>query len=448
MVAGEASKRICVIGAGPCGLTTLKNLRAEGFSDIVCYEAAQDIGGNWLYSAESGHSSVYASTHLISSKKLSQFEDFPMPAHYPDFPSHREMLAYFRSYAVATGALPFIRFGKRVTSAKRNADGRWQIECESGQEKGTDIFDYLFVCTGHHSDPVLPAEANHFTGQSIHSHDYKTAKPFEDARVLVVGGGNSACDIAVDVSRVAAKTAISMRRGYHIIPKLVFGMPVDIAYRKLRRLPKPLRQWLLDNLLRLMVGPWERYGLPEPERKVLEMHPTLNSDVLLKIRHGDILPRSGIKEIRQKHVVFADGSTEEFDGIIWATGYRTSFPFFESAFIDWREALRLPLYLKMMLADVPNLYFIGLFQPIGCIWTLADLQARIAALEIAGRLSRPTDIAARIAHEMTHAHWRFEERPRHAAEVDYHDFRKELLRTIAHATPPSRYNQSDSREVA
>ncbi len=138
-----------------------------------------------------------------------------------------------------------------------------------------------------------------------------------------------------------------------------------------------------------------------------------------------------------RDVVFADGKREAFDTIIWATGYRMRFPFFDAGFIDWEEALALPLYLKMMVADAPNLYFIGLFQPIGCIWTLADFQAEIAALQIAGRLARPADIAARIEYEKRHPHWPFEKRPRHAVEVDYYDFERSLLRELkgARANP-------------
>jgi cation diffusion facilitator CzcD-associated flavoprotein CzcO len=248
---------------------------------------------------------------------------------------------------------------------------------------------------------------------------------------LVVGGGNSACDIAVDLSRVTAFTALSMRRGYHIVPKLVFGMTVDVAYRRLRHLPKFLRQFFLGLGLKIVIGRWDRYGLEAPARPIMEMHPTLNSDVLLSLRHGRIAPRRGIERLEGRRVSFTDGQSEEFDTIIWATGYRTSFPFFDPAFIDWRETLNLPLYLKMMPADCPSLYFIGLFQPIGCIWNLADHQAHIAALHLSGALERPRDLAKKIAQAKPH--WHFEDRPRHQAEVDFHQFRKELLRELKSA---------------
>jgi cation diffusion facilitator CzcD-associated flavoprotein CzcO len=280
---------------------------------------------------------------------------------------------------------------------------------------------------------VIPSYPGEFSGTMLHSHAYKRADPFRGQRVLVVGAGNSACDLAVDISRVAARTALSMRHGQHIIPKLVFGTPVDIAYRRLRHLPKSIRRFVLEQGLKLLIGRWERYGLEPPSNRLMEMHPTLSTDVLTQIRHGRIVPRRGIERFDGQAIIFADGKREEFDTVIWATGYRTVFPFFDRSFIDWSQARRLPLYLKMMMADVSDLYFIGLFQPLGCIWTLADYQARIAAAQIAGRLARPADIAERIEREMAHPHWRFQDHPRHQGEVDYYDFRRSLIAELRRA---------------
>ena len=423
--------RICIIGAGPSGLATIKNLRAMGLENLVCYEAQGQVGGNWVYKDEAGHPSVYQSTHIISSKKLSSFDDFPMPADYPDFPSHRQILSYFEAYADHFGLRDPIRFNTKVEHAARLDSGRWRI-ATMGPEGGNETeFDHLIVCSGHHWSPYTPDCPGIFSGVQIHSHDYRKAKPFEGKRVLVVGGGNSACDIAVDTSRVSGKTAISLRRGYYIIPKIVLGRPVDVMYERLTPFPKRLRQIILRLGIRLAVGRYKHYGLAEPEARVMEMHPTLNSEILYQIRHGNVLVRKGIESLDGATVHFTDGTRDDYDVIVWATGYRTAFPFFDPDFIDWEEALDIPLYLKMMPADVPNLHFIGLFQPIGCIWTLADLQARIAALQIAGKLDRPADIKARIENEIRSPHWRFERTARHAVEVDYHAFKGELQRELA-----------------
>ncbi len=253
-MAGAGQPRICVIGAGPSGLTTLKNLRQAGLANVVCHEASGTIGGNWAYTEAAGHSSVYACTFLISSKKLSQFEDYPMPDCYPDFCSHAQVLAYFESYARHFEVLPFIRFRTKVCHAAREPDGSWRLRIAGPDGESEQRYDVLLVCTGHHSDPVVPRYPGEFLGTMLHSHSFKTATPFRGQRVLVVGAGNSACDVAVDISRVAARTALSMRHGQHIIPKIVFGMPVDVVYRRLRHLPKPIRRFVLEQGLRLVIG--------------------------------------------------------------------------------------------------------------------------------------------------------------------------------------------------
>ncbi len=426
--------KIAIIGAGPSGLTTIKTLVEAGLGDVTCFEAQGEVGGNWVYRDTTGHASVYETTHIISSKRLSHYSDFPMPVGYPDFPSHRQLLAYFEAYAAQFGLDRFIRFSTRVVHAAAIAGDRWRLTLEGPDGRSEAVFDRLVVCSGHHWDPQIPDYPGTFDGRLMHAHDYRRAEPFRDQRVLVVGGGNSACDIAVALSRVASLTAISMRRGYHIVPKIVFGMPIDIAYRRLRHIPKWPRQRLLALLLKLVVGPYKRYGLPEPDRRVLEMHPTLNSELLDRLRHGTIAPRPGIAAFDGPAVRFVDGTVEGFDTVIFATGYRTRFPFFDAGLFDFATALDVPLYLKMMPADFPTLDFVGLFQPIGCIWPLAELQARIVALQATGKLARPADLAARIAHEASHPHWQFERTPRHAIEIDVYDFEKALRKELAAAS--------------
>jgi hypothetical protein len=289
------------------------------------------------------------------------------------------------------------------------------------------------VCSGHHREPIRPEYPGQFSGEVLHSSGYRRPDRFRDKRVLVVGGGNSAADISVDIARVAQKTCISMRRGYHIVPKVMFGRPSDVLYARLRRtfpMPRALLQRLIGAAVRLVVGPMEKYGLQRPEGRLLEMHPTLSSDILSALRDGRVLPRVGIRSFAGGAVNFDDGSSEEFDAIIWATGYRIGFGFLDDSVVSWDGLGPVPLYLKMMHKQIPSVFFIGLFQPIGCIWRLADHQARIAALQIKGALSRPRDIEARIDKEISSPHWRFDKAPRHAVEVDYHDFRGELLNEI------------------
>jgi cation diffusion facilitator CzcD-associated flavoprotein CzcO len=385
-VRSSGEKRVCVIGAGPCGLTALKNLLRAGRRNVVCYEEHSSIGGNWAFTDDPQRASVYASAHSISSRRRSSFDDFPMPKTYAEFPSHRQLLAYFADYARAFQLEPHVRLGSRVEQCTLGGDGRWTVRVSANGETRTELFDSLLVCSGHHREAFVPTYPGTFSGRIVHSSAYKRPDPFRGQRVLVVGAGNSAADIAVDVAS-----------------------------------------------LRLVVGRWEDYGLPAPTHAPLEEHPMVNSSVLEALRHGRLVARRGIERYDGHTVHFADGTQEEFDAIIMATGFRASFPFLSKLVAGWDMATTPPLYLKMMHPTIPSLFFIGLFQPIGCIWQLADYQARIAALQLSGRLQRPADLAARIRHEIAHPHHRFDPSPRHAIEVDYHAFRRELMDELAAA---------------
>lgn len=426
----DMRKRVAVVGAGPSGIAALKALLAEGH-EAVAFEQAERIGGNWVYRPQPGHSSVYEGTHIISSKRWSSYEDFPMPEDYPDYPSHAQVLAYFDAYVAHFGLAPHVRLCTRVERAVRLEDGGWRLDLGGEAGDSSERFDALLVANGHHWDPFLPDVPGRFDGEVLHSHAFKRAEPFRDRRVLVVGAGNSACDVAVECSRVASCVGLSVRRGQHIVPKFLRGRPSDENHAGLRWIPAPLRQRLLALGLRLVQGRYADYGLPEPEVGILEMHPTVNSELLYFIRHGRIHPRPGIARFDGPRVVFADGRAEAWDVVVFATGYKIRFPFLDPALVPWIDATAVPLYRKMIPATPDDLFFIGLFQPLGCIWPLADYQARIAARAIAGRWRRPPDLAARIDHEMAHPHYRFERSRRHATEVDYHRFRAELLAELA-----------------
>lgn len=422
-----ATPKICIVGAGPCGLTAAKNLIQHGLTQFTVFEKNHRLGGNWYYSEDNNHSSVYETTHTISSKRLSEFDDFPMPSDYPDYPSHGQLLHYFEHYAAHFGVDKYLRFNTRVERITRTGDGRWYVVFHDEQGEHEDIYDYLLIANGHHSDPCLPDYSGTFHGEILHSHYYKKAAPYKDKRVLVVGGGNSACDVAVEVARVSSKTCVSMRRGQHIFPKFVFGKPTDIAFATIKWMPLWLKQSLTTFVIRIIQGRYAKYRLQKPDSKPLETHPTINSELLYFIRHGKVGIRKGIERIDGNSVYFADGHHEEFDTIIFATGYKTTFPFLDESLVEFSDATHIPLYRKMMHPEFDNLYFIGLFQPQGCIWPLADHQANIAASIIAGKLKRPGKLKKKIEQEKQHSSNRFKQTVRHALEVDYHRFRKQLL---------------------
>lgn len=410
-------KRICIIGAGPSGITAAKNCILAGFKNIVVYESNSEVGGNWVYSPKLSHSSVCATTHIISSKKLSEYLDFPMPSDYPDYPSHTQMKNYFQSYAQHFGLYPFIQFNTTVKHANLE-EGKWKIELANDESQ---YFDYLMVANGHHWNPRMPEYPGNFSGEIIHSHYYKNNEPFQNKKVLVIGGGNSACDCAVETSRVSTKTAISMRRGYYIIPKYLFGKPTDLVNLPFKKLPKWIKIPLMKIALKLNIGNMQDYGLQKPDSQLLSTHPTLNSELFYMLGHGKVLPRVDIEKFDNNMVFFKDGKAEEYDVIIAATGYKITFPFFDTSFINYTDK-EVPLYLRVFNPQHHNLFFIGLFQPLGCIWPLADLQSRIVCNYLKGTWQLPVNLNAKIEAEVNYIKKQFDNTPRHSIEVDYHEY--------------------------
>jgi Flavin-binding monooxygenase-like len=435
--------RICVIGAGPSGIAACKNCLEFGL-DVVVFEKNSKVGGNWVFNAATGHSSVYENTHIISSKTLSEYEDYPMPTDYPDYPGHQQLQAYFESYARHFNVYQHIRFGHTVDLVTREPDsgngggdggGGWRVDFHDADGVArSERFTHLMVSNGHHWNPKYPEYPGTFSGKTMHSHDFKGVDDtWRGKDVLVIGGGNSACDVAVESARVAGAVCLSMRRPQWFLPKLMFGMPTDFFGSRYFALPTAVRNFTTSVMIRTLQGSFKKYGLPVPTGRVFDSHPTINSDLLDFIRHGRVKPRPAVQRLDGEFVVFADGRRERFDILCACTGFWTTFPFFDKSFIDFQHVEKVPLYRKMMHADHPTLYFIGLFQPLGCIWPMADYQAKLACAEIVGRYQRPPDMQAAIRHELAHPHFPFEGGQRHAVEVDYASFRNELKSDLKQA---------------
>lgn len=418
-----ADKRIVVIGAGCSGLAALKVLAENGLTNIVCFEKNDQIGGNWVYTASESHSSVCETTHIISSKWLSRYSDFPMPADYPDYPSHQQVLAYFQAYAQKFGLEKYIRFNTEVLKAEKIENERWRLYLNDGSK---EEFDCLFVANGHHSSPRHPAWKDDFSGQYLHSHNFKNNRGFEGKRVLVVGAGNSGCDCAVEISRVAAQVDMSIRTPQYIVPKLFLGKPTDTFAAQALWMPRTLQDFFFKLSLRIQVGRYRDYGLPEPDFPPTFAHPTVNSEMLEKIRHGKVRPRPGIARVEGRMAHFSDGSSTEYDSIVAATGYQMSFPFFDKSFIDWEDSTNVPLYLRMFHPAHESLFFIGLVQPQGSVWPLSEAQTRLAARLLKGKFSLPANWRQLAVEEGKAVEREFFKSPRHAVEVHFLPYLKKL----------------------
>jgi cation diffusion facilitator CzcD-associated flavoprotein CzcO len=363
----------CIIGAGAAGLTAARQLKASSIPFEVV-ERERDVGGLW--DASLPHSPVYRSTHLISSKPLTQFPDYPMPEEYPDYPSHRQALEYLRSYARSFGLYDHIRFNRAVERAERVGD-EWELTFSAGDRQR---YAGLIVGAGIHRIPNLPDVPGSFDGEAIHSSRYKTPDLLRGRRVLVVGAGNSGCDIAVESGQHAERTFLSVRRGYHYIPKYAFGRPIDQVGEVGVKLGLPLaiRRPLDQLLLKVVVGSPEQFGLPKPDHKLLESHPIVNSQILQSLGQGDIQARPDLQRLEGRMARFKDGTTEEIDLIIYATGYRVEFPFLAPSHLN-RTGAGPELHLHLFHPTYDNLFVVGMIMPDSGVWWLMDLQAQAVA---------------------------------------------------------------------
>jgi hypothetical protein len=289
------------------------------------------------------------------------------------------------------------------------------------------------VCNGHHWKPRFPSYPGRFDGDWLHSHGFKRAAPFEGRRVLVIGAGNSACDVAVETARVSEYTDISMRRGYWIVPKFVFGKPSDHLHNRLATslpwLPKRLGIWAFEKVIELHNGRNEDIGMLKPDHRALQTHPTANSELIYFIRHGEIGIQRDVRRFDGNTVHFTDGRSRDYDAVICCTGFWIDHPFFDKSLLDYSSG-KPPLYLKMLPANLRNVAFPGLFQPLGCIWPAAELQAKILARMLAGKWQPPADLAAAIEHELAHPDVEQLDTARHTITVDYPRFRARLLREL------------------
>ncbi len=424
----EPTLPVCIIGAGSSGIVSLKVLRAHGI-DVDCFEIGSDIGGNWRYDNDNGRSAAYASLHIDTSKDRMAFSDFPMPRHWPAYLHHTQVLAYFERYVEHFDLRPAITFRTEVVSVAPHEDG-WEVTVRNldTDAVATKVYRAVLVANGHHWDERWPDIPGTFTGDIMHSHSYRTPDVAHGRRVVVLGAGNSAADIACEVSWHADEVTISTRRGAHIIPRYLLGRPTDTFTNPLiSRLPIEWQRIPYRALLWIARGRQSKYGFPEPDHPLLAEHPTLSQDLLGLVRSGDIAVKPAIVGYEGSTVRFADDSEIDADLVIYATGYRISFPFLPDEVLRVEDN-HIPLYRKVVHPDLPGLFFIGLIQPLGAIMPLAELQAEWVARILRGAPLPSTDtMKAAIAGEQDEIRRRYVDSPRHTIQVDFFPY-KQLMR--------------------
>lgn len=424
-----------IIGAGPAGLCVAKTFRQQGLT-VEIFEREDDVGGNWYFGRPA--SSVCHSTHMISSKRMSQFADFPMPKEYPPYPNHRQALAYLRDYARHFGLYDVTRFQtsvERVESAApaNGAAGRWRVRFAGGEERE---FAGVVIASGHHHDPLWPEFQGEFSGGIIHAKDYKTPEQIRGKRVLVIGGGNSGCDLAVEAAAHGAASFLSLRRGYHFLPKFLFGGPLDAGGELFQRwhVPVWLQQRITAWLVSIAVGRPERYGLPKPAHRLFETHPIVNSQLLYAVGHGHVQVRPAVESLAGSKVRFTDGREDEIDVIVCATGYQTTFPFLDSSLVLTDDGSP-RLFLNAFHPEHDRLFVAGLIQPNGAIWPLVDWQARLMAAFLRAQSNdiKKADwfrgLKSR-GHDDLGGGLHYDHSPRHRLEVEFFAYRERLKKLV------------------
>jgi hypothetical protein len=418
-----------VIGAGISGLTGAKMLSDYGVP-YTCFETSDRVGGNWAFGNPNGHSSAYRSLHIDTSKHQLSFRDFPMPASYPDFPHHTEIKAYLDSYADAFELRENIEFQNGVQHAERLPEGGWEITDQAGS---TRAFDLLVVANGHHWDPRMAEFPGEFTGESIHSHHYvdpQTPLQFTGKRILVVGIGNSAADITVELSQKALQNTvtISTRSSAWIVPKLMFGKPADMNYRTNPYIPLAWQRKMVQKMQFLTASDPTLYGLPAPNHKFFEAHPTQSAELPLRLTSGDVTPKVNVSRLDGETVHFEDGTSSDFDIIIYATGYNITFPFFDESFISAPDNA-IPLFKRMFKPGIEDLVFMGFAQSTPTLFPFVEAQARLLGAYAVGRYQLPAraEMERVILADQQLYTGHVLDRPRHTQQLDYfvyeHDMR-------------------------
>jgi dimethylaniline monooxygenase (N-oxide forming) len=439
-----SSEKVCVVGAGSSGITACQVLKSRGIP-YDCFEKGSMVGGNWRYENDNEQSSAYRSLHINSARKLMSYRAFPMPDDYPDYPSHWQVAKYFDDYVEHFGLREGITFNTEVVAA-RPVDGEWEVTVEdgAGERRQSMRYQAVLVANGHHWNPRWPEPAfpgsEEFDGEQIHVHHYREPDALVGKRVLVLGIGNSAVDVAVESSRIGEKTFLAMRRGAYVIPKFLGGKPIDEAAPPVTtRLPMSVRRLFMGRLLKLTVGEMTDYGLPKPDHKLLEAHPTVSSELLPRVGHGDIAIKPNIDRFAGGSTVrFTDGSEEEIDLVVYCTGYRIVFPFLEPEVFEAKDN-RMPLYRRLAAVDHPGLFFIGFVQPLGPIMPIAEAQSEWVADLLQDRTALPSESAMRseiAAHEKAMKK-RFVASKRHTIEVDFHPYLREIRRERRRSAQPA-----------
>ncbi|KAM9326987.1 flavin-containing monooxygenase 5-like [Gastrophryne carolinensis] len=440
-------KKVAVIGAGCSGLTAIKCCLDEGL-EPTCFEKTEDIGGLWRFKVvpEDDRASIYHSVIINTSKEMMCYSDYIIPDDFPNYMHNSKVLQYFRQYAEHFQLLKHIKFKTTVCSINKRPDfettGQWDVITESEGKQEAHVFDAILVCSGHHTYANLPLHTfpgiENFKGQYFHSRDYKNNEPFKNKRIIVVGIGNTAVDLVVELSAVAKQVFLSTRRGAWLVNRVFDnGFPLDIIlFTRFFSIIQVYLPWLANTFLEHKVNArvdHESFGL-KPKHRFFSQHPTISDDLPNRIISGKVLMKTNIKRFTETDVIFEDGTVEkDIDLVIFATGYTFSFPFIDESIVKV-EQNQLPLYKLVFPPSLEKstMAFIGYIQPIGAIMPISEMQSRWATRVFKGlkKLPSMSEMKKEIVMRKEEMAKRYVKSTRHTIQVDYVPYMDELAEEI------------------
>lgn len=424
------SKSVCIIGCGSSGMPAIKAMVDNNIS-FDCFEAGNDVGGNWTINNSNGMSAAYESLRINTSKQMMAYADYPMPEDFPDYPDHRLIARYFNDYMDAFNLREHVQFNTVVEHCERDSNGLWWVTLGNGDRR---YYQNLVVANGHHWDPQWPQPPlpGDFNGLVMHSHSY--ISPYDpidltNKNIVILGMGNSAMDIACELSQPSLENTVymSVRTTAWVLPRYLFGKPLDQQARVL--LPWRIMTRITEALMRLTHGSPQSHGLAKPKHRALQTHPTISQYIYDKLDNGEVIAKPAIRELNGNRVRFSDGSEVDADIVVYATGYKVNFPFFDPGFISAPDN-DLPLWQRLVKPGIDNLFFIGLMQPLGAVMPLAEQQAKLVAEVINGSLQLPPleEMLDDMEKERVAMHTRYLDSNRHTMQVDGPAYRKLLVK--------------------
>jgi len=384
---------VVVIGAGPSGLVATKEMIERGFGDVVCFEKSKTIGGTF--------SESYEGLHLTSSATFSMFSDFDVTrADHNKHWTKEEAVAYWTRYADHFAVLPRIRYDVEVSKLEQLPDQSWQIHLASGEIATSKR---IVCCTGTNTRKRFPDWADQATNVEVaHSQDYQSPHSYKAQNVLVIGGGESASDIAYEISKTAKQVTVSLRNGTGwVTPRSRNGVAADNSTNRLFwKLPRHLGPVVSTSILGFDQS--QRDPLNTAIHKLNSLVPSplgifgsygTKSLSLPKamVENGAQIVR-GVSEIRDggKSIEFECGAVlEEIDAIVFCTGYINQVPF-----LDGEHAVGSPreLHKHVFHPEIGNsLAFVGLARPgFGAQFPIVEIQSRWVSHVFASDVQLPS----------------------------------------------------------